>query len=148
MWADTDGNPQPFGTNSSTTYAIGIWRDQRLIPEYRPGVEDVNRTLFPLDIYTVDNTTAPPNAVVGLHPWDSFHTTIDMGQEVQESPWRQPLFGFPFDSVGLTAYIHLLILIVSVVGTSNLCRQLYGYCINPRTEQLIWSPSASSLSLG
>jgi hypothetical protein len=85
-----------FGTNY--TYEIGIYRDQKLVPDDRVNFTD------PLNLgylYRIDNETAFPTAIVGLHPWDNFNTDIDLGQAIPQNPWRQPLFGFPFDRVRL-----------------------------------------------
>ncbi|KAG8776563.1 hypothetical protein FRB91_000797 [Serendipita sp. 411] len=46
--------------------------------------------------YQIDNRTAKPIGVIGMHPWDGFDTDIAFTQKERKS-WRQPLFGYPFD---------------------------------------------------
>jgi hypothetical protein len=87
-----------------TTYSLGIWRDLELIPETRPIPSYINSSIFNQPIYRVDNTSAPPIAQVGRHPWDEFPTEIDLGQAVSGSAGQQPAFGFPFDKVLILKY--------------------------------------------
>ncbi|KAG8834166.1 hypothetical protein FRC17_009426 [Serendipita sp. 399] len=56
----------------------------------------VNHTI-PLVSYKVDNATAKPIGVIGMHPWDSFDTEITFTQRVPGNAWLQPLLGYPFD---------------------------------------------------
>ncbi|PVG03742.1 hypothetical protein CPB86DRAFT_694370 [Serendipita vermifera] len=86
------------GTNQELggeyAYEIGIYKDYKLVQDTRVNRSDPVNDGY---LYSVDNVTAPAIAVVGLHPWDNFNTDIDLGQAKAQSPWRQPLFGFPFD---------------------------------------------------
>jgi hypothetical protein len=87
---------QIFDLGNNYTYEIGIYKDRKLIPDERV---DVSNTINQGYLYRVDNETAFPTAIIGLHPWDNFNTDIDMGQAVALNPWKQPHFGFPFDRV-------------------------------------------------
>jgi hypothetical protein len=88
-----DGQTLEFGTSDNTTWEIGVFRDEKIVPETDPTA--INAGSF----YRVDNSTAVPIAVVGNDPWDSFDTDIGFEQAKRDSAWRQPLFGFPFDHV-------------------------------------------------
>ncbi|PVG03770.1 hypothetical protein CPB86DRAFT_810345 [Serendipita vermifera] len=88
-----------LGSTNETTVALNIYRDVKAVPEDRP----INTTLLELigmtqeQVYRIDNTTQPPIAVVGMHPWDSVDTDIDFTQASPDNAWRQPLFAYPFD---------------------------------------------------
>ncbi|KAG8812473.1 hypothetical protein FRC19_003113, partial [Serendipita sp. 401] len=47
--------------------------------------------------YKIDNATAKPIGVIGMHPWDSFDTDITFTQRYQKNAWAQPLLGYPLD---------------------------------------------------
>jgi hypothetical protein len=38
-----------------------------------------------------------PDALIGLHSWDGFSTEIVFDQKESDDPWRQPMFGYPWD---------------------------------------------------
>ncbi|PVF92384.1 hypothetical protein CPB86DRAFT_744380 [Serendipita vermifera] len=93
-----NGRAVPFGEDTKNTFSVGIFRDQRLTLandtapwEFTPN--DVPNTYT----FQVINKTAVPIAIVGLNPWDSFSTDIEMDQEVEAMPLTTPDFGFPFD---------------------------------------------------
>jgi hypothetical protein len=85
-----------LGTNENNTVAFNLYRDVKVVLEDRPlpaGV--VNDPQDPF--MRIDNTTQPPIAVLGTHPWDSVDTSIDFTQAQPDEVWKQPLFAYPFD---------------------------------------------------
>ncbi|PVG03781.1 hypothetical protein CPB86DRAFT_748230 [Serendipita vermifera] len=84
-----------LGTTNDTTVAVNIYRDVRAVPEDRPVPAGIN--VDPQSLLRIDNTTLPPIAVLGVHPWDSVDTTIDFTQAAPDDAWKQPLFAYPFD---------------------------------------------------
>jgi hypothetical protein len=86
-----------LGTNENNTVAFNIYRDVKVVLEDRPlptGL--VNDPEDPL--MRIDNTTQPPIAVLGTHPWDSVDTDIDFTQAQPDDVWKQPLFAYPYDT--------------------------------------------------
>jgi hypothetical protein len=91
-----------FGISPNTTFQIGIYRDQSLIPIDPSGAPiDYSQSGQTIADFRVANATAVPIAVVGTTPWDSFDTNIDLSQRDSSTALRQPGFGFPFDLVSL-----------------------------------------------
>ncbi|KAG8817580.1 hypothetical protein FRC17_011167 [Serendipita sp. 399] len=91
---------------NSTSYfdGIGIYRDVSSAPVYYSynytGIDDTgNHGNFTFEgfMYRVDNETAKPVGVIGMHPWDSFDTDIQFTQLYSKNVWRQPMLGYPFD---------------------------------------------------
>ncbi|KAL1701434.1 hypothetical protein EV121DRAFT_282662 [Schizophyllum commune] len=82
-----------LGTSSSNTYEFNIYRDVKAIPDDEATEFFEDQTTY----YRVDNSTANRIATVGVHPWDSFDTDIDMAQAVDNDVWKQPVFGYPWD---------------------------------------------------
>ncbi|CCA77444.1 hypothetical protein PIIN_11421, partial [Serendipita indica DSM 11827] len=80
-----------------------LYRDVKAVPEDREAnatiLQQYNITQEQLQsiIYRVDNTTQPPIATLGMHPWDGVDTDIDFTQAKEEDPFAQPLFAYPFD---------------------------------------------------
>jgi hypothetical protein len=92
-----NGQSVVLGERLNETQAVGIFRDQDLVP-----VNSTYDIIFPSTVeeiydFRVANASAVPWAIVGMTKWDSFNTDIDMGQRVAANPGRQPQFGFPFD---------------------------------------------------
>jgi hypothetical protein len=55
--------------------------------------------VYEISSLRIANESAIPIALVGAAQWDSFSTEIGMGQEELGNAWKQPQFGFPFDTV-------------------------------------------------
>ncbi|KAG8832261.1 hypothetical protein FRC17_001658 [Serendipita sp. 399] len=101
-YVDLDNSTlQPLGDQENASFPVNIYRDVRVIWERRPLDIFANQTIQSLGIYPpmlrIDNVTAPPVAVLGVHSWDGFDTDIDFTQAKEGDPWMQPLFGYPFD---------------------------------------------------
>ncbi|KAG8860698.1 hypothetical protein FRC20_011572 [Serendipita sp. 405] len=87
------GNPE----DENTWYPDGIeiYRDLSSGPYNASYVWD-NDTYWEW-AYRIDNATAKPAGVIGMHPWDSFDTDITFTQRYQKNAWAQPLLGYPLD---------------------------------------------------
>ncbi|CAG7855209.1 SubName: Full=Uncharacterized protein {ECO:0000313/EMBL:CCA73124.1} [Serendipita indica DSM 11827] len=84
----------PLGDrNESAT--LNVYRDVNATKEDRPIPEQYQE--FQNSLWRVDNITLAPIAVLGMHTSDSVDTQIDFTQAEPGSPWRQPLYGYPFD---------------------------------------------------
>jgi hypothetical protein len=108
---DIDGNPVAMGATNDTAHPFNIYRDVKAVPETRQfplSNGDINSSGW----YRIDNVTAVPIAVLGLHDWDDVDTDINFTQAEpvsscrtssallmasQDNAWRQPLFAYPFD---------------------------------------------------
>ncbi|KAG8770419.1 hypothetical protein FRC20_002107 [Serendipita sp. 405] len=92
---------RPLGDTEDTSFAVNIYRDVKVVFERRPLTPEANQTIQQLGIappdLRIDNATVLPNGVLGLHTWDGLDTSIDFTQAVEDNPWKQPLFGYPFD---------------------------------------------------
>ncbi|KAI5893274.1 uncharacterized protein SCHCODRAFT_02687371 [Schizophyllum commune H4-8] len=82
-----------LGTDDDNTYELNIYRDVKAIPDDEATEFFEDQTTY----YRVDNSSAYRIATVGMHPWDSFNTDIDMAQAVDNDVWKQPMFGYPWD---------------------------------------------------
>ncbi|KAG8846428.1 hypothetical protein FRB91_000823 [Serendipita sp. 411] len=76
---------------------IEIYRDvssERYNVTYTSGADNETHWQW---TYQIDNRTAKPIGVIGMHPWDGFDTDIMFTQKEGRGGWRQPLLGYPFD---------------------------------------------------
>ncbi|KAG8805611.1 hypothetical protein FRC18_006586, partial [Serendipita sp. 400] len=92
----------PMGDTLGTNFSFAIYRDVKVVNDDRAIAPDLASVFESYNISTtgrlrIDNVTQPPIAVLGQHPFDSVDTSIDFQQAVEENPWKQPLFGYPFD---------------------------------------------------
>ncbi|PVG03820.1 hypothetical protein CPB86DRAFT_869221 [Serendipita vermifera] len=76
---------------------IGIYRDQDLVPVNSSYERFSPNSVDEIFDTRVSNVSATPIMILGLNPWESFSTEIDMKQQEIGSPWTQPQLGFPFD---------------------------------------------------
>jgi hypothetical protein len=81
---DSDNNTIPVGSTNDTAVPFNIYRDVKAIPEDRRSPFS-NVTFDPNGDYRIDNITALPIAVLGLHEWDNVDTDIDFAQAVAVS---------------------------------------------------------------
>ncbi|KAL1747221.1 hypothetical protein HDZ31DRAFT_61420 [Schizophyllum fasciatum] len=94
VYLNPDGNTfHDMGTDDMNTFEINIYRDLKALPDPEVTEYFADETTY----YRLDNTSAYRIATVGLHPWDSFDTNIDMSQAVDNDVWKQPMFGYPWD---------------------------------------------------
>ncbi|KAG8805197.1 hypothetical protein FRC18_006805, partial [Serendipita sp. 400] len=101
-YVDADNKTlRSLGDTEDTSFAVNIYRDVKVVFERRPLTPEANQTIQELGIFPpmlrIDNATLAPIGVLGLHTWDSLDTSIDFTQAVEDNPWKQPLFGYPFD---------------------------------------------------
>jgi hypothetical protein len=76
---DADNNPVAVGATNDTARPFNIYRDVKAVPETRQfPASDVGIDF--LGWYCIDNLTAVPIAVLGLHDWDDVDTDIDFTQ--------------------------------------------------------------------
>lgn len=92
--ADDGDTFQDMGTDDDHTLEINVYRDIQGIPDPETTELLHDETMY----YKLDNTSAYRFGTVGLHPWDSFDTDIDMTQAVENDVWKQPMFGYPWDN--------------------------------------------------
>ncbi|CAG7855207.1 SubName: Full=Uncharacterized protein {ECO:0000313/EMBL:CCA74901.1} [Serendipita indica DSM 11827] len=103
---DDNRTVQATGQTVNDTWEWNLYRDVKAVPEDREAnatiLQQYNITQEQLQsiIYRVDNTTQPPIATLGMHPWDGVDTDIDFTQAKEEDPFAQPLFAYPFDGKG------------------------------------------------
>jgi hypothetical protein len=81
---DSDNNTVPMGSTNATAFPFNIYRDVKAVPETRRSPFS-NVTFDPSGNYRIDNVTAIPIAVLGLHEWDNVDTDIDFAQAVPVS---------------------------------------------------------------
>ncbi|KAG8817827.1 hypothetical protein FRC19_011125 [Serendipita sp. 401] len=96
---DTVGNigfADPDYPDSRVREGIEIYRDITSEP-YNASYVDADNSTHWMWTYQIDNQTAKPAGVIGMHPWDSFDTDITFTQRYSKNPWVQPLLGYPFD---------------------------------------------------
>jgi hypothetical protein len=110
---DSDNNTVAMGATNETAHPFNIYRDVKAVPETRHSPLS-NVTFDPGEWYRIDNVTAVPIAVLGLHDWDAVDTDIDFTQAepvsnylynqhrclltaIQDNASKQPLFAYPFD---------------------------------------------------
>ncbi|KAG8751291.1 hypothetical protein FRC14_008007 [Serendipita sp. 396] len=93
----------PMGDSEGMSASYAIYRDVKVVNDDRPISDNLTAIIeasFGVSVegrLGIDNVTQPPIAILGQHPFDSVDTSIDFQQAVEENPWKQPLFGYPFD---------------------------------------------------
>jgi hypothetical protein len=76
---DSENNTVAMGATNDTAHPFNIYRDVKAVPETRQSPIS-NVTFDPSEWYRIDNATAVPIAVLGLHDWDGVDTDIDFTQ--------------------------------------------------------------------
>jgi hypothetical protein len=104
MDALKDGTTTPLGGEGVDLKQVGIYLNRSAVPDNRTSLTDENdiwhsRVNNQPQIYRVDNVNASPDAVLGEHTWDRFSTDILIRENTTgpANPWREPMFGYPWD---------------------------------------------------
>ncbi|KAG8793449.1 hypothetical protein FRC17_008450, partial [Serendipita sp. 399] len=114
-WTDENSYVAPYG--------IAIYRDisaDLFNLTYSWTEEDTNTTHLDWGYtWKLDNATAIPSGVIGMHTWDSFETDITFAQRFQKNAWFQPLLGYPFDQwEGKITFVAKDLLIANLTTTT------------------------------
>jgi hypothetical protein len=112
LYSNGDDTFLPLGGRLNG-FLIGIYQDQYALPDTSVDPTDddkdwINQVGWRKEqIYTIDNASSIPDAIVGRRTWDTFSTSIALSRKDQKKNrivnehrkdvWQRPYFGYPWD---------------------------------------------------